>query len=61
MEHPDLSSCNLHKQINFTGPSCQELGITLDTLKSPTTTRNDSVSITLPYLWFHFGIRSSKA
>ena len=51
VEHPDLSSCNLPKQINFIGPSCQELGITLDSLmSSPTTTRNDSVSITLPYL-----------
>ena len=50
MEHSNLSSCNLPKQINFIGPSCQELGITLDTLMSPTTTRNDSVSITLAYL-----------
>ena len=50
VEHPDLSSCNLPNQINFIGPSCQELGITLDTLMSPTTTRNDSVSMTLPYL-----------
>ena len=50
MEHPDQSSCNLPKQINFTGSSCQELSTTLETLMSPTTTRNDSVSITLPYL-----------
>ena len=51
MEHSNLSSCNLPKQINFIGPSCQEFSITLDTLISPTTTtRNDSVSVTLPYL-----------
>ena len=43
MDHPDLSSCNLPKQINFIGPSCQDLGITLDTLMAPATTRNDSV------------------
>ena len=49
VEHPDLSSCNLPKEINFIGHSCQELSITLDTLQqhtSPTTT-NDSVSVTL--------------
>ena len=49
MEQPDLSSCNLPKQINFIGNSCQELGITLDTLQQlmPLTTTNDSVSVTL--------------
>ena len=49
MEHPDLSSYNLPKQINFIGNSCQELGITLDTLQQlmPPTTTNDSVSVTL--------------
>ena len=50
VEHPDLSSYNLPKVINFIGPSCQELGITLDTLMSPPNTRNNSVSIALSYL-----------
>ena len=54
VEHPDQSSYNLSKRIKFIGPSCQESGITLDTLMSPTTTttttRNDSVSIALSYL-----------
>ena len=57
VEHPDRSSYNLSKQIKFIGSSCQESGITLDTLISPTTTtttttttRNDSASIALSYL-----------
>ena len=51
VEHPDLSSHNFPKKvINFIGPSCQELGITLDTLTSPPNTRNNSVSIALSYL-----------
>ena len=50
VEHPELSSYNLPKVIKFIGPSCQELGITLDTLMSPPNTRNNSVSIALSYL-----------
>ena len=55
VEHPDRSSYNLPKQKKFIGSSCQESGITLDTLMSPTTTtttttRNDSASIALSYL-----------
>ena len=50
VEHPDLPSYNLPQVINFIGPSCQELGITLDTLMSPPNTRNNSVSIALSYL-----------
>ena len=47
VKHPDLSSYNLPKQINFIGNSCQEIGITLDTLQQllPPTTTNDSVSV----------------
>ena len=54
VEHPDLSLYNLPNQINFIGPSCQELEITVDTLQQhmphTATTRNDSVSATLSFL-----------
>ena len=47
MEHADLSSYNLPQEINLIRPSCNELGITVDTLQQhmsfTTTTKNDSI------------------